>query len=184
MSLINDALKRANEAQATPPPTAEPAPALRPAEHKPRSSWPLVVLPLLLVFVLGLAGWFLIRGWDAARQLSANRIPVAARENPSEDKPANNVKENKTSSALASLAPAPTRGTVTNAEPATAESPKPPVPAFKLQGIFYHPNRPSALINSKTVFVGDKIGQAKVRAIDRESVTLESEGQTKVLTLP
>jgi hypothetical protein len=55
--------------------------------------------------------------------------------------------------------------------------------SFKLQGIFYRPANPSAVVNSKTVFVGDRIANAKVKAIDHQSVTLDVAGETKVLTL-
>ena len=54
---------------------------------------------------------------------------------------------------------------------------------FKLQGIFYRPASPSAVVNTKTVFVGDRIANARVKAIDKQSVTLEVAGETKVLTL-
>ena len=54
---------------------------------------------------------------------------------------------------------------------------------FKLQGIFYRPSSPSAVINAKTVFVGDIVADAKVKAIDQSSVTLDLGSETKVLTL-
>jgi len=55
---------------------------------------------------------------------------------------------------------------------------------LKLQGIFWRPSRPSAVINSKTLFKGDRIDNARVLAIDQESVTLQWQNETKVLTLP
>ena len=59
-----------------------------------------------------------------------------------------------------------------------------PIPApLKLQGIFYRPTNPSAVVNSRTVFVGDIIANGKVKAIDRQSVTIDLGGETKVLTL-
>ena len=61
------------------------------------------------------------------------------------------------------------------------ETPKPV--SFRLQGIFYRPGSSSAVVNSKTVFVGDKVSNAKVKAIDKQSVTIELAGETKVLTL-
>jgi len=39
------------------------------------------------------------------------------------------------------------------------------------------------MINGKTLFVGDKLGEWHVRAIDQESVTLVGAGQTNVLSL-
>ena len=62
-----------------------------------------------------------------------------------------------------------------------------PVPSnaetFRLQGIFYRPSRPSAVVNSQTVYVGDTVGSGKVKAITRENVTLIVDGESKVLTL-
>jgi hypothetical protein len=66
-----------------------------------------------------------------------------------------------------------------NAEPAPAVA----FPQVRLQGIFYRPANPAALINAKTVGIGDRIGNATVVAIDRSSVTLECGAQTNVLTL-
>ena len=59
-----------------------------------------------------------------------------------------------------------------------------PLPTFRLQGIFYRTTSPSAMVNGKSVFVGDFVSGAQIKAIDRERVTLEYEGQTKTLTLP
>ena len=53
---------------------------------------------------------------------------------------------------------------------------------FKVQGIFYQKN-PSAIVNGKTVFVGDRVGHAKVVSIEREAVTLETSEQKVVLAL-
>ena len=71
---------------------------------------------------------------------------------------------------------------LTNPPPVT-EPPKPAAPPLKLKAICYRPSNPSVLINTKTLFLGDKIGDARVIAIDQESVQLLSKGQTNVLTL-
>ena len=185
MSLINDALKRANEAQPPTPPPAEAGPPLRPAEHKPRATWPIVVVPLVALVVLALAGWFLVSGFHAAQQLSENQIPISARESADHATSSNQPRATLiTTSNTVNRTEVIVEAKITNAEPATTEPPPPPAPTFKLQGIFYRLSRPSAMINSKTVFVGDRLGQAKVLAINRDSVTLQSEGETKVLTLP
>ena len=39
------------------------------------------------------------------------------------------------------------------------------------------------MINSKTVFVGDTVADAKVKSIDQRSVVLDLGTQTQVLTL-
>jgi len=71
----------------------------------------------------------------------------------------------------------------TNAPVATADPtpPKPPLP--KLQGIFYRPERPSAVINGKTAFIGSRIGEYQILAITQESVTIGSAIQTNVLVM-
>jgi len=69
----------------------------------------------------------------------------------------------------------------TAAPPAVAEAPA--KPALKLQGIIYHPTRPSAFINGKALFVGDRIAEFRVTAISSESVTLVGGGTTNVLSL-
>src|SRR6185436_17940585 len=62
-------------------------------------------------------------------------------------------------------------------------APKASFPSVRLQGIFYNPTHPSALINAKTLFLGDKVAGAKVIAITAETVTLQWNGETKVLSL-
>ena len=54
---------------------------------------------------------------------------------------------------------------------------------LKVQGIFYRERDPSAIINGQTVTVGDRIGTAKVVAIERQSVTVEIAQERKVLSL-
>jgi len=61
------------------------------------------------------------------------------------------------------------------------EPPKPAKP--KLQGISYNPTRPSAVINGRTLYVGDRMGEYNVREITKDAVTLVSATQTYVLSL-
>ena len=189
MSLINDALRRASQTKTPPPPLGQPEPPLKPVEYKRPSRWPLLLLPVL-VATLGLACWFVLKAWQTERaaKLADLKLPVVARELPDEKSAADpkptvvKVSENKNN-----LAPIANQGG-TNAEPSTnaqtvAEPPKQTFPAVRLQGIFYRPNRPSVMINSKTVSVGDKVSGTKVVAVSRDSVTLEWHGETNVLTL-
>jgi hypothetical protein len=53
--------------------------------------------------------------------------------------------------------------------------------SLTVQGIFYKTNDPSAIVNGKTVFVGDTVGAARVVAIERQSVTVEAADGRKVL---
>jgi cytoskeletal protein RodZ len=89
------------------------------------------------------------------------------------------------------LAPALTQSTTDTIPVTPPSTPAPPAPTstpigwddLRLQGIFYRLNKPSAVLNGLTVFVGDQIGEARVRKIERMSVTVELQGQIKVLQL-
>lgn len=67
-----------------------------------------------------------------------------------------------------------------NARPVVETRPPPP----RLQGIIFHPTRPSAVLNGRLVFVGERLGEWRVTAIDARSVTVVAAGQTNVLELP
>ncbi|HTL15982.1 MAG TPA: hypothetical protein VL793_02040 [Patescibacteria group bacterium] len=72
--------------------------------------------------------------------------------------------------------------------PAPVRPGQPPVKAdfpknARLQGIIFNPKSPSAIINGKTVFVGDRVGHARVASIERASVTLQIEDQKLVLAV-
>src|SRR5258706_3013460 len=54
---------------------------------------------------------------------------------------------------------------------------------LRVQGIFYRERDSSAIINGKTVSVGDNVGTARVVAIERQSVTVEVDQQRRVLSL-
>jgi hypothetical protein len=192
MSLINDALKRASQSTAptTTTPASAPEPAARPsnANRKP-SLWPVIVFPALLLAILGGAGWFLVKHLRAASPVQAS-----ARQNPSapsvQEQPA--VKTVSEKPAVAAGLPAGTATlpiqkatTQTSNETASVAAPlPPPAPAFKLQGIFYKPVQPLAMVNGRTVGVGDRVLNGKIVAIRRDSVSVFVDGQTKVLTLP
>jgi hypothetical protein len=64
------------------------------------------------------------------------------------------------------------------------DPPAPPKPApLRLQGIVFNPSHPSALINGKTVYIGDKVGGFQVSEISQNSATLINAGQTNLLEL-
>jgi hypothetical protein len=201
MSLINDALKRAKQTQPLPPPVAA-GPAMTPVENQHRRPWPVIVVPVLLLAVVIVATWFFWSAVKASRQgsITGNHTKVAARERDSgadaAASPPNDLTDHSSSSSNgrptavagvkangADAAQSAATNAVPTTETASAVLPPPKAP-FKLQAIFYRAKNPSAVINSKTVFRGDKVADAKVLAIDRESVTLWVNGQTNVLTLP
>jgi hypothetical protein len=218
MSLINDALKRARQAQKENP---APPPALpfRPAETS-RSRNSGLSLPMIvgLVVVVALAGLLAALAW----QKRAPALPVAAARQPGAS-PSPASTPSRTATSAGSVPAEPTASVPAPPEPApAAESPAPsntgpgpgvppaapgstnssaaadaatngtvvaadltpPKPAPpKLQGIFYRPGRPSAVINGKNVFIGSRVGEFQVLAITQESVTIGSATQTNVLSL-
>jgi hypothetical protein len=57
-------------------------------------------------------------------------------------------------------------------------------PPLKVQGIFFRARNPSAVVNGKSVFVGDHMaGGVTIVAITADSVTVEANGNKKTLTL-
>ena len=90
----------------------------------------------------------------------------------------------------ADAATAPTNAPVADAQESETTNapamtpPPPPKPApLRLQAIVFNPKRPSAMISGKTLFIGDKLGDLRVVAIDQDSATLVGAGQTNVLSL-
>ena len=67
--------------------------------------------------------------------------------------------------------------------PAEPESAAQDFPSLKVQGASFGTTNPSVIVSGKTIFVGDKIERAKVVSIERQSITLEAGGQTKVFYL-
>jgi len=63
------------------------------------------------------------------------------------------------------------------AESASAAAP------LKLQGIVFNPKRPSALINGRVMFVGERIRDLRIIAIRPDSVVLSGNSRTNVLSL-
>ena len=188
MSLINDALKRATQTQ--PPGSVPPAiikePMLPASAAHGGPGLPVYFVPVLL-FVISGACFFLWKGWQTTgqTQVASNTIVAKAREPIALPEVAPEeiiaIPANRVFSVDDEPAPAP--AVITPVAP-VEEPAKPAAPTFRLQGIFYRTKNPSAVVNNKTVFLGDSVGSSRVKAIDRQSVTLERDGVTQVLTLP
>ena len=144
MSLINDALKQARK---TPPRPAGDLPPLRPAVDEPTSvrSW---LVPAIILFVILLA--IFITGWILAYR-GVNDAAIEANTQPAD----------------------PTESVIVEVKP----EPPPPAPVQPvvlpvLQGIFYSPTAPSAIVDGKTVRPGDKFKQYQVKEITKYTVIL------------
>lgn len=209
MSLINDALKRAKQAQQKNPPPPAPGAPLRPVESpRPRNSALGLLWPIAVALLVGMLGGVVV--WLAVVRAEA-RKPVAQETNSKPAAPAAVATTPKpvpseTRPKLAPVASAPVVPPKSSLAPSAAGVPTPvealpgrapmattnvpavvaeaPPPLPKLQGIFYRPDRPSALLNGKTILVGGRSGEFLVVAITQQSVTVVRAGQTNVLSLP
>jgi hypothetical protein len=217
MSLINDALKRAKEAQRQAPPPPSPQMQFRPVEpsQHPRPGLSLIV-PAALAVVALLAllfvwQWAQQRTATGPREVRALTRPaaqtiiapqpsappaevVAAAAQPSP--PAEPSPRTDAVAAVANLLPVASSIPPTSSQPVQEQereetrtvavaSPPPPKPTpLRLQAIVYNPKRPSVVINGRTLFVGERLGESRVVAIDRESATIVSAGTTNVLMMP
>ena len=146
MSLINDALKQAR--QAPPRNPQRPLPPLPPAAAaaEARHLWLVPAIVIFLIFaVVFFIGWFMA-------QRSVNNVVKAA-----------------TAAAMSTQAVAEV------AAPVFENPPPPPVNpenAPKLQGIFYSVAAPTAIVDGKTVSVGDSYLNYRVTEITKFTVTL------------
>ena len=190
MSLINDALKRAKQVQAATPLPITSGPAFRASAeanaNPPENATHRLMKGVVLLAAFGAVcvAWQLFRaprGERADIQAIARPAPVCATaplQEPGIDGPAVPARP------IAQPAPA-----LTNSEPVPATPPREAVPpkrqsALKLQAIFFSPNRPSAIINGKSVFVGDYVGEQQVMQITQNSATLVGAGVTNRITVP
>lgn len=191
MSLINDALKRATKAPTATPTTTEPE--LEPAPPHRAVGIPGYFMPVMLC-VLSVACWMFIKGWNGGqvpalakvKQLVEPEAIVAqAREPDMEVPPAEGAELPVPQNREFALNDAPSSSAATEPPSATstAAAETESSVTYKLQGIIFRPSNPSAVVNTRTVFIGDTVGNARVRSITERSVTLEVGGETKVLTM-
>ena len=159
MSLINDALKRAQESQKKNSPSG--VTPLRPVELGSRGGigW---ILPVAVILLLVVAGIFI------ALALHKNKTPTVA-----------TVPKNSAPPAVAIVpAPAPV---ISNATTAVSNA---PTDLPKLQGIMFDAVHPVAILNGQSVNIGDHAGDFQVKEITKNTVTLEAaDGSQKTLEL-
>ena len=186
MSLINDALKRANESKPPPikldDPTAPPLRIVEPPQQPTGPpKWLMFAFPTALLLVCAIAGILIYQGWNGSDEKAPQlgTITASARVTEPDSAP---VHPSNNWVAVPAVA-----GVATNSNNSTGSvavvSSEPSFPELRLQGVFYRPANPSAMINAKSVFKGDRIDGARVIAIGRDTVTVEWKGQRKVLTI-
>jgi HD-like signal output (HDOD) protein/CheY-like chemotaxis protein len=72
---------------------------------------------------------------------------------------------------------------VTNVPPPSPPPQEQALPEFRVNGIIYTSVRPSAILNGRTVSIGDQVNGATVVRIGRSDVTLQINGQRKTFEL-
>jgi outer membrane biosynthesis protein TonB len=183
MSLINDALKRAKEAQPKAAASA-PGPQLRPVEPQQTAGRGIGITMPGVLAVLLLAG--LLALWLARPKSSAQPpLPVEAKAPaaPVAETPKLPVTPVHVSTPSVAPAALPAQKPATPAQPAVTAAAPAPEPALKLQMVSYIPGNPSAVISGKTVAIGETVKGFRVRAITATSATLVSATATNVLSL-
>ena len=205
MSLINDALKRARQAQQENPFDGQPGVPLQPVDDLSRRNYFLrSAVALLALVMLGCSGWFFWKWWGSragSRSVvvvnQAKSDPAAQPKSHPRSSPRTSIIQVSTNIVVrtnVTVAPKPggeLRSAPTNAPiataPADAAAPAPPpspVADLKLRSIIYREDRPAAVINGDMVFVGDEIRGARVVRIERQTVIVERKGETNELRLP
>lgn len=205
MSLINDAIKRASEAQTN----AENIPSpefkfrgVEPGEKRPQpKSWIWLCAIAVGVIVCAAILW---RSTRAQKNEDLNSQPAtgkathpdngtmkvhAREENPLPGGPlvATKPVEAVQTERVAVVAVSGTsiqeipKPDGTNGAAASSDRTKPAAP--KLQAVVYNPANPSAIISGKTVFAGDRFGEWRVLKVTQDSATLVKPGETNILKL-
>lgn len=189
MSLINDALRKAKQSPKSQPP---PAPFLTGEERSCSNSNLLIRGCLLLLALLSGAVlvWFAVNERHSGHDLQANARVLTMTPPPKPNAEVSMPTPKPIEIVAATPEPAmPATSTEAESPPAPAAeippaSPEMTKPAWpNLQGIFFHPKRPSAVMDGRTVFAGELSGEFLVLAISKQSVTVSGAGQTNVLSL-
>ena len=189
MSLINDALKRAKEAQRSDSPgyvvspmrPNTPAPIPVPRRKKRNLNW---ILPVMIILLVLVAFFFMAMAMvkRAVKNIAAGPVISAAPQVEAVAPPA---------PAPPPPAPAPTPAPSTaSVAPESAPEVIGPAaistdvagPPMILQGVVNDPVHPWAIVNGKTVYLGDKVNGMRVTLISRSSITLTGgQGQTTTI---
>lgn len=184
MSLVNEALKRIQEGQASAPPPIAHQQFKSPEDSHRTSLWAGLLVPSVLLVAALIV---LFMAWEMYMAHNRERASeTRAREM------TNNFQAATTAAQVAPVVPAAVNPlapsntvwtTPAPAEPVQVPVKIQPAPELKLQAIVYHPTRPSVIINGSSLFQGDKVGEWTVRSIDSQSVVLANATQTNTLLL-
>jgi len=187
MSLINEALKRAEENKLNRR-ESEPGLSMVPANRRsrpPENHWALIMAGCVGACVIAPTLWSLLPGHGSAGEalaasapspvyagapVDAGRIAIAAHD----DWAADSGKPDATVP--------PEKPDVTHPTPAEPTSEK-PERQYVLSGIVHGPGGPSAIINGRFLRVGQSLDGAKVLRIDARTVVLHAGNKRLTLRL-
>jgi hypothetical protein len=178
MSLINDALKRARDAQRNDPPSG--ARSLPPVESPARGGigWILAVAVVLLLAATGVFLGLALLEHKTPQSVIA-KTPGISKPLPAEPAPA---------PAPPKVVAVPLPVPKTNAPTPAATNTIPPPAAVaakqwpKVQGIIFNATRPLAIVNDQAVNAGDRVGDVQVKQILKDSVIFQQpDGSQKTL---
>ena len=194
MSLINDALRRATNQETKRDPNE--LPPMQPTFRPVRAGGPgfsIFLVCFVSAAALTFGAWIYYKRGIAAKAgatappptptLTTNNNPLA-RASKTLGGVADLNKEGVSAAESMQVAtpaagnPTPAVGTPTAPVAVAATSSGP-----KLQGIFYNANNPSAIINGKSMKVGDEANGIKVVSITQKSVLVQTGGQQRELTM-
>jgi hypothetical protein len=157
MSLINDALNKAKQAPPRNLPNA--LPPMQPVAGNETSAAAVWLVPAIVIFLIVAAIFFI--GWAAAHN-SVHDAQVA-------QQPISATQQVESTSITAILQNTNANNYATDA---TDAPPSVEIYVPKLQGIFYSPTAPTAILDGKTVGPGDQFKQYRVKAITKYTVIL------------
>ena len=181
MSRIKDALKEVEKKQSNQPPGG--IPPLTPATGRTAGGigW---VLPVIIWLLLLAAGIFIGLAFVKRAAEPKTAVPVAG--TPVVPAPAVPVVQLKPVQPAPVAVVTPPTNSIHQTNPvAVVIKPPPSPPPLKLQGIGADPKNPWAVLNGKTIFVGDSVGDFRVTEISGQTVTMKkSDGTVKTLSLP
>lgn len=149
MSLINDALKRARQQTGGQPARIPPEIPTRREQH---TNW---ILPVLIILLIATAAGLLGLSFKH-QQLPAVIVSV----------PPSVTVSNPPQRAIV----LPTSSSNPPKSAAVAVDTSSHLP--RLQGVFYDPVHPVAIVDGKTVHIGDNVGIYRVKAISKSDITL------------
>ncbi|MCU0787595.1 MAG: hypothetical protein MUC91_05300 [Verrucomicrobia bacterium] len=196
MSLINDALKRTQQTTQSQEPPRLDALELHPLETGPHPSQQagagakrIIWIVVLLVVTCNIALWIVFKDRGHQTQVEARTADAEL---------------------SAYIAPTPEPEPIPVLEPAVPPAPEVPVPAalsnaaageveadaslpavpavkrpeFRLKTIVFNPVRPSAMINNRVLFVGDRVEGYTVKGISQDTVWLTRDEDEVAVSLP